>query len=202
MGVGSIAYTQKFEHELSFPLLNYQLTNIIRFKSGLNTHYWNQFFLPNLRYTLKYKKNIVGLEHYYSYEFRNVLRPEEGKLTLLKIESYSVLVGRQFNFNKTYNLSSGLGVTYFNSYIGAYRDYYPQPYEVSICYEYNPLSLLFWSSFNVQLYKKLQLGINVRANPMFHDFKIYKFNPSGCKVQHDHDRLHLFVSQLSLGYKF
>jgi hypothetical protein len=202
MSVGLSAYTQKFEHTLSFSMLNYQITNISAFKSGLNGHYWNHFYLPNFQYRLKYKNYILGVDSYYNLESTNERRPIEGAITNLQIQSYSVLLGKNWLKKSKMHLASGAGYTYFDSYVGFYLDYYPQVWEGSVCYEYHPHSLLLWTSALFDINKHLSLGINLRYNSMFQKFKDYEDKFAQCSRPHDHDRLQLFVSQLSLEYKF
>jgi hypothetical protein len=202
MIVGCKAYNQKFEHEISFPLLNYQITNISAFKSGLNTHYWNHFYLPNFRYSIKCKNIILGVENYYDSQSTNNPRPDEGEITNLKIQSYSIILGHEWLRESKLRFQSGLGYTYFDSWVGFYLDYYPQDWEGSVCYEYNPHSLLMWTSVVFDVNKHFSIGTNLRFNPMFHEFKEYEDKFGQCSRAHDHDRLQLFVAQLNIGYKF
>jgi hypothetical protein len=132
----------------------------------------------------------------------NIPKPDEGEIASLKIQSYSILLGHEWLYKTKIRLKSGLGYTYFDSWLGIYVDYYPQVWEARICYEYNPHALLMWTSAIFDINKHFSIGTNLRFNPMFHEFKEYEDRFSQCSRTHDHDRLQLFVAQLNIGYKF
>ena len=51
---------QNIRHHLTFPIGTIQVTNVPEFQFDISTSYFNNFYLPNIKYTIEWKRFILG----------------------------------------------------------------------------------------------------------------------------------------------
>jgi len=197
LSTNSIGQNVKFE--LSIPLLSYHTDNISDISSGFNTQYTNGF-IPQFRFTAKYKRIIGGFEHYYYGSFSGIKEHVEGKINSLRVKSFSMLLGYELYNSPSFSIRMGSGITYHKPNLAVYYDQEIHVWGGTICYEDNELGALFWVSFSKQIFKQWNVGLNLRYNPMFNEFG--SNYTSDCAIPHEHDRYNYFITQLMVGYEF
>jgi hypothetical protein len=201
-----LSYSQnnkKISHEISMPLVGYQITNISGYGLNLNKQYlYKQYlykqYLPNLQYKLLYKDYIIGLSHYYSSSSHDYLNSNLSKLIL---RSYSVFIGHRWIHTSKISMQSGLGVSYFHDKI-LYKIFASslEPFE---CHDSDSYAALLWINTQYKFNKSISLRLDLRYNPRLRPFNDIPHDqrcpPS---VLEGSDPLQLLISQLSLGYSF
>jgi hypothetical protein len=89
------AHCQNFVHHLSFPLLTLQTTNVPEFKFDVSTSYYNNFYLPNFKYSLEWNKFNIGIEYYHFYKYIGYSEELEWSIK----GSYSITFGKNLIAN-------------------------------------------------------------------------------------------------------
>jgi hypothetical protein len=107
---------QNFKHHLTFPIGTIQVTNVPGFQFDISSTYVNNFYLPNIKYTIEWNKFIFGVEHYNFYKYIGYEREVDGAITGMNTYSYSAFIGMGSKINK-FNFNLGTGLSYLNHYI-------------------------------------------------------------------------------------
>lgn len=195
----SIIEGQKVKFEISLPVISHQVTNIDALKSDINKSYFNDHYIPNFRFTAKYKRFISGVEYYkHSRQSNQFYNDEFVEWNVsANVNSLSFLMGYEILNLKSLQFYTGVGISYHQPSLVSYLENYSfEGYGYS---ETNKLGALFWISLSKRIYKNFNIGLNLRYNPMFNSF--YDETPNRSEF-YGHDRLNYFVSQLSIGYQF
>ncbi len=192
---------QNFKHHLTFPIGTIQVTNVPGFQFDISSTYVNNFYLPNIKYTIEWNKFIFGVEYYNFYKYIGYEGEVDGAITGMNIYSYSAFIGMGSKINK-FNFNLGTGLSYLNHYISSYTDGFPQWFEVRPCYEFSKIRFLSFISVDRLIYKKVTLGINIRYSPMFRPFSDKDYGYYTCNTLHNHDRINFANLQLFIGYRF
>ena len=195
----TLTSAQKVKFELSIPVISHQLTNIEVLRSSINKSYINDHYIPNFRFTAKYKRFIAGVE-YYKHE-RQTKQFDKSEFVewdvSVNVNSSSLIVGYEILNYKSLQFSAGGGISYHQPSLVFYLEsYFFEGYGHP---ETNKFGALLWLSLSKEVYKNINIGLNLRYNPMFNSF--YDENPNRGEF-YGHDRLNYFVSQISVGYEF
>ncbi len=197
----SIMKGQAVKFEISIPLMSHKVTNIDVLKSNINKSYVNDYYIPNFRFTAKYKRFISGIEYYkHSRQSHQYVKNELSEISIsTNINSISLLLGLEILNQNSVKISGGIGITYHHPVLVIYPFKIQSVFAGSEYSETNNFGALFWLSLSKSIYNKFNIGLNLRYNPMFKSF--YDKTPKrGDSL--GYDRLNYFVSQLSIGYQF
>ena len=192
-------YSQNWKFGVEIPIVLHQVSSPSEIPDELYIFSNDKKYIPNLTIHTTYKSFVFGVSRYYFKSHNKSTSRIEGILVEMILHTYSLYIGKECSFRKL-NLMGGIGVTYNDWPIAFYNDYYPRPWEVWTCTEENTWGPMFWSSLRYNAYKGINIGLNIRLNPMLMPFKFNKNNP--CSFPHTHDRIHYLVTQITLGYVF
>jgi hypothetical protein len=184
--------------EVSFPLVQFQISNINEARFGLNKYYVNKFKLPNLLFTKQFGKFNLGFQSYYNFKEIEVPKGSTGRIASLQIKSYVIQFGRSIEVGRKFGIDLGIGASYYDSWVGYYIEFIEEPLKYGLCYEFQKITPLVYSNLKFNFSNRFHLLISNSYRLSLKSFD----KPERCFFSHGHDRLNLLVSQLMIGYKF
>ncbi len=193
----SYSYGQNTKLFIELPVLSYDINSHPNLKDGLNSYYFNKIYIPNLRIGINRKLLYIGIETY-SNVIHNLDYPISlGDIIWSSIDSYSLLIGLEKEIEKI-SARLNVGLTYNDSSLGVYRSSSIHDWELKLCYGFNPIGPLISTNLKYEVFKKFNLRLNVRLNPMLRSFQRSRYS---CPLDFlDHDRIHYMIAQLAIGY--